>query len=126
MEPPLELTLKHNSLRPPLLQLRVSHAPSCNPALLLRIHSDSAAPLRRYIFAVEQLDRETEPLGPGDECLLDWFAGCPSGRYKIVCANYPKLEAEVEVFNEQATLAAERKSNTRISLAGLESVEEEK
>lgn len=68
MNPPLEVTLKNGILRPPLLQLRVTHPPSSTPAVLLRIPEDaspgsSSLTLRRkYIFAVEELDRETEPL----------------------------------------------------------------
>ena len=79
---------------------------------------------RKYIFAIQELDQETEPLSEGDQHLFDCFKECPSGIYHLSCLNYPKLTCEIEVSNDDFPL--ERKSNTMISLSELEAVEEEK
>jgi len=84
----------------------------------------SLAMQKKYIFAIEELDQETEPLSGGDQHLFNCFKECPSGIYYLNCLNYPKLTCEIEVSNDD--LPSERKSNTMISLSGLEAVEEEK
>ena len=61
----------------------------------------------------------------GDEHIFTNLDLLKSGIYKLYCINYPKIDCDVEIINEELICVSnQRKSNTIINLSGLESVEE--
>lgn len=109
MDTTVELTLRNGLFKPKAVTLSpTGDKENKIPSLLLKVFDDRALVSethlgKKYIFGVEELDEETQPLAHGEEHLFECFQSCPNGKYELLCLNYPKISCIVEVKNQEAS-----------------------
>ena len=99
-----EVTLKFKELLP--RDLRISSS-ECFKLKIAHSNdfsmSEMSSVKKNYYFMIEELDEEVGPLKEGEEYTFQPIAS--AGIYNLVCSNYPKIAARIEVYHDVGKLS---------------------